>query len=94
MKMTRYKPSRKEVLEHFGFGTQKMKSFKICPCCGNAQNAKNRFCETCRARLPRETVFDIYKSKRRCCGNCGNVLPDDAEYCPMCGKKQNNKKER
>lgn len=93
MEMTRYRPSRKDILEHFGFGTKKMKSCKICPCCGNAQNAKNRSCEVCRTRLPGETVFDIYKSKHRCCEKCGNVLPNDAEYCPMCGVKQIHERE-
>ena len=64
---------------------------KICPCCGNAQNSKKRFCEVCHTKLPGSTIFDIYKSKHRCCKKCGNVLPDDAEYCPLCGTKQSNK---
>ncbi len=37
--MTSHKLTKKDALEHFGFGTKKMKSFKICPCCGNAQAA-------------------------------------------------------
>ena len=93
MTMTSYKLTKKDALEYFGFGTKKMKSFKICPCCGNAQAAKNRSCEVCRTRLPGETVFDIYKSKHRCCEKCGNVLPNDAEYCPMCGAKQIHERE-
>ena len=93
MRVTRYRPLRKDVLEHFGFGTKNMKRFKICPCCGNAQAAKNKFCKVCQTKLPEETVFDIYKAKHRCCTKCENVLPNDAEYCPMCGAKQNNERE-
>ena len=88
MKMRRYEPSRKGALEHFGFGTENMKKLKICPCCGNAQKVRNRLCDVCHTKLSGKTIFDIYKSKHRCCGNCGNVLPDDAEYCPLCGAKQ------
>lgn len=91
--MTSYKLTKKDALEHFGFGTKKMKSFKICPCCGNAQAAKNKFCKVCQTKLPEETVFDIYKAKHRCCEACGNVLPNDAEFCPLCGAKQNKESE-
>ena len=91
MKLSNYTPSRKEILKHFGFGTENMKRLKICPCCGNAQAAKNKFCEVCHTRLHNETLFDIYKAKHRCCTRCGNILPDDTEYCPMCGTKQKNK---
>lgn len=89
--MRRYEPSRKAALAYFGFGTENMKRLKICPCCGNAQTAKNRFCKVCHTKLPEKTVFDIYKAKHCCCTKCENVLPNDAEYCPMCGTKQNNK---
>lgn len=91
--MTKRSPSRKEVLEHFGFGTENMKRLKICPSCGNAQAAKNKFCKVCHTKLRNETLFDIYRAKHRCCKKCGNVLPYDAEYCPMCGAKQNNERE-
>ena len=91
--MTSYNLTKKDALEHFGFGTKKMKSFKICPCCGNAQAAKNKFCKVCQTKLPEETVFDIYKAKHRCCEACGNVLPNDAEFCPLCGAKQNKESE-
>ena len=93
MKMTGYKPSRKEVLAHFGFGTERMKNFKICPHCGNAQKAENIFCGACHARLAADTLFDIYKAKHQCCARCGNVLPKDAEFCPACGEKQNQERE-
>lgn len=89
--MTKYRPSRKAALEYFGFGTENMKRLKICTCCGNALNSKNRFCEACNTKLPEKTVFDIYKAKHRCCEKCGNVLPNDAEYCSICGTKRNNK---
>ena len=93
MKMTGYKPSRKEVLEHFGFGTENMKRFTICPCCGNAQAAKNFFCDICHTKLSGKTLFDMYKAMHRSCEKCGNVLPDDAGYCPICGEKQNTERE-
>lgn len=91
--MRKHKPSRKEVLEHFGFGTENMKKAKICPGCGYAQAAKNKVCELCRTKLSSETLFDVYKAKHRCCEKCGNVLPNDAEYCPVCGTKQNKERE-
>ena len=93
MTMTSYKLTKKDALEHFGFGTKKMKSFKICPCCRNAQAAKNKFCKVCQTKLPEETVFDIYKAKHCCCTKCENVLPNDAEFCPLCGAKQNKESE-
>lgn len=93
MKMTEYKPSRKEVLEHFGFGTENMKKLKICQYCGNAQKAKIGLCDICHSEMPNETVFDIYSTKHCRCEKCGNVLPNDANYCPMCGKKQNKERE-
>ena len=92
--MRRYEPSRKAALTYFGFGTENMKRFKICPGCGTSQAAKNRFCGVCHTKLRTETLFDIYKAKHRCCTKCGNVLPYDAEYCPLCGTNQSNNKER
>ena len=90
MKLTKYNPSRKEILKHFGFGTENMKRLKICPCCGNAQAARSKLCEVCHTNLRDETLFDIYKAKHRCCEKCGNILTDDTEYCPMCGTEQKN----
>lgn len=89
--MTRNKPSRKKVLEHFGFGTELMKKYKVCSSCGNKQKAKNKFCEVCHAALTANTLFDTYRLKGRCCEKCGNVLPNDAGFCPLCGAKQNGK---
>ena len=91
--MARYVPTRKEVLKHFGFGTENMKRIRICPVCMSAQDEKNVFCGICHALLPKKTVFDFYKELHSCCKNCGNVLPSDAEFCPMCGAKQNEERE-
>ena len=60
MRVTRYRPLRKDVLEHFGFGTKNMKRFKICPCCGNVQAAKNKFCKVCHTKLRNETLSLIF----------------------------------
>lgn len=91
--MTRHKPSKKEMLEHFGFGTKLMKRYKVCSCCGNKQKASNRVCEVCHTILTENTLFDTYVSTHSCCGQCGNVIPDGAEFCPACGAKQHKKRE-
>lgn len=61
MRMTRYRALRKDVLEHFGFGTKNMKRYKICPCCGNVQAAKNKLCKVCQTKLRRKQFLIFTK---------------------------------
>lgn len=79
---------REKTREHFGFGTKRMKELKVCVICGTAVSAGRHFCTNCHAKLPHNTLYDIYKSNHRVCPDCGTVLSEKAEYCPQCGKKQ------
>ena len=84
--MTEREPTKKKILEHFGFGTEKMKEIKICEKCGAAVSAKEEYCTVCREKLPNETLFDVYRMRHRACSGCGTVLSDGALFCPECGK--------
>ena len=84
--MTVHEPTKRKILEHFGFGTEKMREIKICPECGAAVPANEEYCTVCRKKLQKETLFDVYKMRHRTCPECGTVLSDGALYCPECGK--------
>ena len=71
----------------FGFGIEVMKRAKICGECGNVEGAHNVLCSKCGAKLPEETLFQIYQSKHRKCGDCNTVLAAYMRYCPCCGRK-------
>lgn len=74
-------------LEQFGFGPNVMKKIKICPKCGQIAKKGSFFCRSCRAFLPRETLYDQYRRQHLCCADCGTVLTKDAKYCPRCGNQ-------
>lgn len=80
--------AREKTREYFGFGTKRMKEIKVCDICGTAVSANRRFCTNCNAELPHKTLYDIYKSNHRVCSKCETILPEGAEYCPQCGKRQ------
>ena len=44
-------------------------------------------CISCGAALPKETLYDFYRARHRCCPGCGVVVTDVAVYCPECGTR-------
>ncbi|WP_368075578.1 zinc-ribbon domain-containing protein [uncultured Dysosmobacter sp.] len=42
---------------------------------------------SCGAALPKETLYDFYRARHRCCPGCGVVVTDVAVYCPECGTR-------
>ncbi len=71
----------------FGFGPEVMKQTKVCRVCGCACEVDETYCFECGAFLPRETLFDLYKSYHPYCPDCGNIVPSRALFCPECGKR-------
>jgi len=82
MQKVRYKK-----LEHFGYGPNVMKKYKVCAVCGRMNKAFARVCLQCGGKLSSETLFDRYKRHHLCCPDCDSVLSVDSLYCPNCGKK-------
>lgn len=78
---------RRESMAHYGFGPEAMKNTKVCLRCGASAPASARLCGECGARLPRETLFDLYKEAHPYCGKCNTVVSDSAQFCPRCGEK-------
>ena len=85
--MTDIENTRQEGMERYGFGPEAMKHTRVCTNCGTSTTADAMFCAVCGARLPRETLYDLYKQKHLCCPYCDAVLTRPSEYCPHCGKK-------
>ena len=75
-----------ETSRRFGFGPEVMKQTKVCRVCGNTCDSNEAYCFECGAILPRETLFDLYKSYHPYCPGCGTVVSSRAQYCPECGK--------
>ena len=71
--------------KEFGFGPEVMKKSKVCRLCGCTCSRNQRYCEECGAVLPRETLFDLYKSRHMYCPVCDTVVSDRAVFCPKCG---------
>lgn len=65
---------RKANMKRFGFGPDVMKQTKVCRVCGGTADAAQRYCSDCGAELPRETLFDLYKSHHLFCTKCGTRL--------------------
>ena len=82
---------RKEAMIHYGFGPDVMKQTKVCGHCGAGADAKQSFCKECGARLPNETLFDLYKKNHLFCTHCETVPPDSARFCPRCGRPLHKK---
>jgi len=76
-------------MERYGFGPNVMKKTKICAKCGQISKKSAIICQSCKALLPRGTLYDRYRSQHPCCSKCGTVLANDAKYCPQCGKQIN-----
>jgi len=77
---------RLESIRIFGFGPEAMKLTKVCRCCKKTSDSDRKYCEQCGAILPRETLYDLYKSFHLYCHACDTVVANDAKYCPKCGR--------
>ena len=78
---------RSAVMKQLGFGPEVMKQTKVCPECGATANADEVECIRCGTALPRETLFDLYKSRHQFCAQCGTVVASTSSYCPECGAR-------
>ena len=76
---------RQESMDHFGFGPRAMARIKVCTRCGTMSPSDRRFCRACGKRLPRDTLFQLYKSRHKSCPACETVVATAARYCPQCG---------
>ena len=76
---------RLESMRQYGFGAEAMKALKVCTRCGTMADATATFCKECRARLPQETLFQLYRRRHGVCPECETVIPDSAQFCPQCG---------
>ena len=83
----RYQKIRKIGMEQYGFGPDAMKQKKVCRICGAMMCSEEDFCGVCGAILPKETLFDLYKSKHFYCPACGTVTENTANFCPQCGER-------
>lgn len=79
--------SRAENMRRYGFGPDAMRQIKVCGQCGAANDACLHRCVECGGRLPRDTLFDLYKRNHPYCRLCGTVAADSARYCPICGSE-------
>ena len=70
-----------------GFGPDVMKQTKVCRICGCSCDAGETYCEECGAVLPKETLFDLYRSQHLSCPACDTVVANEACFCPKCGKQ-------
>lgn len=85
--MVDYVQMRLEGMKHFGFGPDVMKETKVCRVCGQTGSSKERYCSKCGTVLPKETLFDLYKTYHLYCPVCDTVVSKEALFCPECGKK-------
>ncbi len=81
--------SKRTAMEKYGFGEDAMKKIKVCPSCKSAQSAQDKNCAYCGARLPEQTLFDLYSQRHVVCKTCGEVLARRTKFCPQCGKRVN-----
>ena len=86
-RITRNETIRLANMERHGFGTGIMKNIRICPECGFPSTAADRHCRTCGGKLPRETLFQQYRKRHKCCPHCETVVAKDAQFCPECGTR-------
>ena len=85
--MIDYKTTRLEGMKRFGFGPDVMKSTKVCRVCGETCTAEDKHCRKCSALLPKETLFDLYKTYHLYCPKCNTVVSNTVFFCPECGKR-------
>jgi len=85
--MDKLHPSREQLLDKYGFGPGAMKKIKVCRICKKPCNANEYYCESCGAVLPKETLFDLYRSQHLCCPECDTVVSKYSRFCPKCGRQ-------
>lgn len=78
---------RRANMKQHGFGTEVMKSIKICSTCGAVSPVKKSRCPECGTKLPKLSLFQVYRSRHRTCAKCGLVVPEHAVYCSDCGAR-------
>jgi len=78
---------RRETMKRFGFGPEIMRQTKVCRVCGHSCAVKEKHCSECGTVLPKETLFDLYKSNHLYCPACDTVVAKNAVFCPVCGKR-------
>lgn len=77
---------RLEGMKRYGFGPDVMKGTKVCRVCGQSCSSVEKYCSKCDAILPKETVFDLYKTYHLYCPECDTVVSSSSQFCPECGK--------
>lgn len=60
----------------------------ICNHCGTANGLNDKFCGGCGKKVELKMEIDI--STASDCMACGQLVPDEANYCPCCGMRKNN----
>lgn len=78
---------RQTNMAHYGFGTSVMKNIRICPECGLPSSAAEKNCRSCGGKLPKETLFQQYRKRHKCCSHCETVVAKHAQFCPECGTR-------
>lgn len=76
---------RQENMDYFGFGPRAMRRIKVCAHCGAMSPSTQWFCRECGKRLPRNTLFQLYKEQHKSCPTCETVIASSYHYCPQCG---------
>lgn len=76
---------RKKALNRFGFGIDAMKSLVVCKNCNSLESSGKTLCSKCSSKLPKTSLYTLYKSQHSCCEKCGTVLSNNMHYCPHCG---------
>ncbi|MDO4733151.1 MAG: hypothetical protein Q4B50_06535 [Bacillota bacterium] len=84
--MSKEEKLRLAGMTRFGFGPEAMKQTKVCRVCRKTCRAKESLCGFCGAVLPRETLFELYKSYHLYCPDCDTVVSSDVFFCPTCGR--------
>lgn len=64
------------------YATKAAKNMKICPKCQNPATADKKFCPTCGAKLPEETL-----AEGAVCPKCGKQNTIGTKFCQDCGEK-------
>ena len=78
---------RRRSLLQYGFGIERMQELTVCPNCNSLESSHRILCKNCNAKLPKTTIYDLYKSYHESCPKCKTVLSKSMYYCPNCGVK-------